>query len=120
MTRNTLLLLAAGLALARCAPPDVAGQQVGRSLYRASVDTGRALSTAGQRTGEVLQDAGANIRNAFSPPPPPPAYPGYDALPTSGALPPAPYTYDAPAPITTQPLPAPDAGSTPADPAVGY
>jgi hypothetical protein len=122
MIRKTAVLLAA-LALARCAPPDVVGQQVGRSLYDASVDTGRALSTAGQRTGEVLQDAGANISNAFSPPPPA-AYPGYDALPPAypgyDAQPAVPGSYDAPAPITAAPLPPPDAPGTPANPAVGY
>ena len=58
------------LSLAGCAGPDVVGQQVGQSLYNASVNTGHALAVAGDRTGSALQNAGTNLRNAVDPPPP--------------------------------------------------
>ncbi len=113
MARWSVLLM---LALAGCASPDQVGQQVGQSLYHASVDTGHALAVVGDRTGEVIQNAGANLRNAVSPPPP--AY----ALPPQLPPPYVPDGYAPPAPVTAEPLspasPAP--GYTPPDPAVGY
>ena len=117
-------ILIVPLALSACAPDQV-GQQVGQSLYDASVSTGHALATFGDRTGEALQDAGANLRNAVSPPTsyPSPAY----ALPPG--LPPA-YGQDGEAPpgsITVEPLAspggAPDDGPspvTPPNPPLGY
>ncbi len=123
MKTRTLAFAIAAL-LAGCADPQTAGQQVGQSLYNASVDTGQALATAGTRTGEAIQNAGASLRSAFSPPP----------------LAVAPY----PAPIDQQALPPPgppqgqffqrynppgypastgeagDAAPAPANPAMGY
>ena len=54
-------LVLVGLAVSACAPDQV-GQQVGRSLYDASVDTGHAIATVGDRTGAALQRAGASLR----------------------------------------------------------
>ncbi len=82
--------------LAGCASPDVIGQQVGQSLYNASVNTGHALAVAGDRTGSALQNAGTNLRQAVNPPPP-----SYDQGPL--VLPP-PYVPDDRPPVTSQPL----------------
>ncbi len=107
MTRWTLLIL---LALSACAPDQV-GQQVGQSLYDASVNTGHAVAVIGDRTGAALQNAGANLRNAVDPPPPL----LYQPSPLS------PDGYQPPAPITVEPL-GPPAGSpgTPPNQDLGY
>ncbi len=93
------------LPLAACAPDQV-GQQVGRSLYDASVDTGHAIATLGDRTGAALQHAGRSLRTTVAAPAdrPPPLYP-----------------LDAPGAVTTEPLGPP--GSPPIvapDGAPGY
>ena len=109
MARWSVLLV---LALAGCAPDQV-GQQVGQSLYNASVDTGHALAIVGDKTGQAFQNAGADLRNAVNPPPP--AY----ALPPQLPPPYVPDGYAPPAAVTAEPLgPAPV--YTPANPAVGY
>ena len=105
MARWTILI---PLTLAACAPDQV-GQQVGQSLYNASVNTGHAVAELGDRTGAALQNAGANLRNAVNPPPP--AY--YQPPP---ALPDG---YDPPAPVTAEPLGPPDL-VTPPNPGLGY
>lgn len=92
MTPRCLLTLLTVSALAGCVPPDQAGQQVGRSLYGASVSTGNAISAAGDRTGAALQSAGDSIRNTFNPPPtnllpPPDLPPPYVAPGFTGAAP---------------------------------
>ena len=90
MIRWTFLI---PLALSACAPDQV-GQQVGQSLYDASVTTGHAVAVIGDRTGAALQHAGANLRNAVEPPPvlyqPPPLSPD---------------GYQPPAPISVEPGP---------------
>ena len=68
MRHFAAFLLLAGLA--GCAGPDRAGQQVGNSLYNASVSTGHALGVATDRTGQAFQNAGTGLRNAVNPPPP--------------------------------------------------
>ena len=112
MARWSVLLV---LALAGCASPDQVGQQVGQSLYNASVDTGHALSVAGDKTGQAIQNAGANLRNAVNPPPP--AY----ALPPELPPPYVPDGYAPPAPVTAEPLgPAAAPVYTPPNPPLGY
>ena len=115
MARWTILML---LALSACAPDQV-GQQVGQSLYDASVNTGHALATFGDQTGQALQDAGTNLRGTFNPP-----GPGYP--PPLGLPPPyVPDGYTPQDPITAEPL-APPSGApgedatTPPNPALGY
>jgi len=68
MVRFGWVVVAMGLA--GCAP-QVVGQQVGQSLYNASVNTGNALANLGDRTGAALQNAGTNLRQSVNPPPPP-------------------------------------------------
>ena len=102
-----------------CAPPDEVGQQVGQSLYNASVNTGHALAVAGDRTGEAIQNAGTNLRNAVSPPPPP-----LYALPPPDLPPPyVPEGYSTTAPVGAEPLPPPVDSEPPGpgpNPALGY
>ena len=116
MLRWSWLTLVIGLW--GCAPPDQVGQQVGQSLYDASVNTGHALAVAGDRTGAAIQNAGANLRNAVSPPP------TYYALPPPDLPPPyVPEGYSTTPPIGAEPLPPPlgdGAQGTGPNPALGY
>ena len=85
MRRFHWLLVWPMLGVAACAPQDV-GEQVGQSLYKASVGTGQAIATVGDKTGQALQNAGDSLRGTVNPPPPPtppPFYapPGYSADP---------------------------------------
>lgn len=108
MLRRSLLAVMPA-ALAACTSPDQVGQQVGQSLYNASVSTGHAIAVVGDRTGKVLQDAGSGLRSAVNPPPPEPVYAPPPDLPP-------PYVPDgfSPAPpVEAEPLPAPK-------PALGY
>lgn len=87
--------LVVALGLQACSPQGV-GEQVGSSLYKASVDTGQAIAAVGDRTGRALQDAGGSLRggSAAAPPvTPPPFYapPGYSEQPYA---PPAPVTQE--------------------------
>ncbi len=107
MTRWTFLI---PLALSTCAPDQV-GQQVGQSLYHASVTTGHAVAVFGDRTGAALQNAGANLRDAVDPPPPV----LYQPPPLS------PDGYQPPAPITVEPLGSPGGPvGTPPNQDLGY
>jgi hypothetical protein len=85
MRRFAWLILLPLLDVAACAPQQV-GEQVGQSLYKASVGTGQAIATVGDKTGQALQNAGSSLRGTASPPQPvtpPPFYapPGYSADP---------------------------------------
>lgn len=90
------LSLLAALALSACAPDQV-GEDVGRSLYGASVNTGRAIATLGDRTGAALERAGSHLRTGsnaapYAEPPqlPPPYLPdGYGGAVTAEPLGPA-------------------------------
>ncbi len=118
MARWCLLTM---LALSACAP-DRVGQDVGRSLYDASVNTGHAIATLGDRTGAALENAGASLRTR------PPPY-------TAPLQLPPPYVPDGPAPVTAEPLGPPGGApsgapaydpyrdgprDTPPNPAAGY
>ncbi len=53
--------LAALVFVSACAPREV-GQQVGQSLYGASVKTGDAVANFSDRAGQALQNAGTSLR----------------------------------------------------------
>ena len=55
--------LAALFLVSACAPREV-GQQVGQSLYGASVRTGDAVANFSDRAGQALQNAGTNLRRS--------------------------------------------------------
>ena len=70
MTRLSLAMIAAALALAGCngdSSPSAVGGRVGNSLDHASVVTGDAVGRAGVATGDALQRAGSSVSRAASP-----------------------------------------------------